>query len=450
MAVASSRRLGHLAQHLLAAPVASEASTPRGVLEGIRVIELATVVAAPTACAYLCDMGASVIKIEAPDAPDMTRGWGGGDDPELTAQPELFAELQAKKGKGGGGSAFVQINRGKRSLLLDIRKPAGTQVLKRLLATADVFVSNVRVQSLKKLGLDYESLAPEFPRLIYAHLSAFGTSGPKANDPGYDYASYWAHTGFMDLVRSSEVADMPRFPGAIGDNSTAVHLAGYIGLALFHRERTGKGQLVEAALMRSGIAALAQPLSQYAGGNGWGRSQGPLGVRETTQLGVRNTRLTAACYKCKCGTWMHLAGEDFGKHFKKTLETLGLTVKDVFGEERPKEVPWDHATRVVDGVMATKTYDEWHRIFEEKDVWHQKIQKFEVMFEDEQAKSSGIFVSAPGVRHPLIGSPVLLSAHKAEPRTGAPAFGEHTGAVLTELGLSPQEVEKLKADKVIG
>jgi len=431
----------------VADPGAPGSAAAGGVLAGIRVVELATVVAAPTACAILGDMGADVIKVEAPNAPDISRGWGGGDDPELTAMPELLEQL--KKGKGGGGSAFVQINRGKRSLLLDFQKPAGLQVLKRLLANADVFVTNVRLQSLQKVGLDYESLAAEFPRLVYAHFTAFGRTGPKANDPGYDFAAWWAHTGIMDIVRSSDDADMPRFPGAIGDNSTAVQLAGYIGLALFHRERTGRGQLVDAALMRSGIAAMAQPLAQYSGGNDWGRGRGPLSIRETTKLGERRTRITQTHFRCKDGVWVHLVGEDYHKHFKKTLGALGLTPKDVFGEQKVREKPWAEATRVVDAVMATRTYDEWAKIFREHDVWHQKIHRFEEMFADPQAVESGIFVRAPGVRHPLVGSPVLLSAQRAEPRSGAPAFGEHTEPILRELGLSPQEVESLRREKVI-
>jgi len=428
-------------------PSPSPVAAQDGVLSGIRVVELATVVAAPTSCAYLADMGADVIKIEAPDAPDISRGWGGGDDPKLTAMPELHQQLKA--GKGGGGSAFVQINRGKRSLLLDYSKPAGLQILKRLLANADVFVTNVRLQSLQKVGLDYEALKAEFPRLIYAHFTAFGRTGDKANDPGYDFAAWWAHTGIMDIVRSSESADMPRFPGAIGDNSTAVQLAGYIGLALFHRERTGRGQLVDAALLRSGIAAMAQPLMQYAAGNDWAHGRGPISVRETTKVGERNTRITQSHFRCKDGVWVHLVGEDFKKHFKKTLGALGLSVKDVFGEERPKEIPWADATRVVDAVISTKTYDEWVPIFKQHDVWHQKIHRFEEMLDNQQAQESGIFVRAPGVQHQLIGSPVLLSEQRAEPRGGAPGFGEHTAEVLGELGLTPQEVESLRREKVV-
>jgi len=436
------------------APVsAAEAS---GVLKGIRVVELATVVAAPTACALLADMGAEVVKIEAPNAPDISRGWGGGDDLERTAQPELVKEMRERRGPGGG-SAYVQINRGKRSLCLDVSLLAGREVLKRMLATADVFVTNVRLKSLQKIGLDYETLSHDFPRLIYAQLSAFGRAGPKVEDPGYDYAAFWAYSGFMDIVRSDEGGDLPRFPGAIGDNLTAVQLAGFIGTALFHRERTGKGILVDAALMRSGIMALTQPLMQYQGGNDWGRSKGKMHVRSTTKLGERETRIANLPFLCKDGTWCQLLGEDFTRHWPNTLKGLGLTPAGVWGKDAVKpngKVDWSkvdfkNATRIVDAVFATKTFDEWSAHFKTKDIWHEKVQRFEQMWEDPQAKSSGIFVAAPGVRHPLIGSPVLLGKAPAEPRGGAPGFGQHTTEVLRELGYSPAEEEKLRGDKVV-
>lgn len=380
----------------------------------------------------------------------MTRGWGGGDDPERTASPELHQHLRAKR--GGGGSAYVQTNRGKRSLLVDVQKPAGAAVLRRLLASADVFITNVRTRSLQKTGLDYESLAPEFPRLVYAHLTAFGRVGPKVNDPGYDYGAWWAHTGIMDLVRSSDEGDMPRFPGGIGDNSTAVQLAGYIGLALFHRERTGKGQLVDASLFRSGIAAIAQPLIMFAGGNSWARSVGPTHIRATTKPGERATMITNAFFRCKDGTYVQLLGEDVRRHLRNTLAALDLTYTDLFGSERPdwSKVDWTAATRMAERVVASRSYQEWFPIFERHNVWFARIQRFENMFSDEQAVASGIFAQdVPGVRHPLIRSPVQLSADQAQPRGSAPAFGEHTLEVLREAGFSEGELQRLHEDGVV-
>eukprot|EP00747_Dinoflagellata_sp_TGD_P167696 gnl/TRDRNA2_/TRDRNA2_192584_c0_seq1.p1 gnl/TRDRNA2_/TRDRNA2_192584_c0~~gnl/TRDRNA2_/TRDRNA2_192584_c0_seq1.p1 ORF type:complete len:450 (-),score=67.64 gnl/TRDRNA2_/TRDRNA2_192584_c0_seq1:73-1245(-) len=389
-------------------------------------------------------MGANVIKIEPPDAPDITRGWGNGDDPAQTATPALQA-------KGEGGSAFAQANRGKRSLVLDFTKPAGLAVLKQLLATADVLVTNIRLQSLRKVGLDYETLSPLFPRLIYAHFTAYGRSGPRVNDPGYDIGAWWAYSGLMDVARSSENADMPRFPGAMGDNSTGVQLCGFIGIALFHRERTGAGQLVDSCLMRSGLFATAHPLSMYAGGNGWGTSKmNTGGIRGTAKLGQRSTLLTDACYVCKDGVWVQLLGVDIGKHMKKTLKALGLSRQDLTpGSKSWEDVDWQHATTVIDRVVASRTYDEWHSHFVENDVWHTRVNRFEDMFEDPQAKQSGVFVDAPGVQHKLLGSPVLLSSATQRPSAGVPGFGEHTTEVLSEIGIAEGEVAQLRKDGIV-
>lgn len=411
---------------------------------GIRVIDCTSVVAGPTACAILADMGADVVKIEPPDAPDITRGWGDGDDANFTATPALQSQ-------GQGGSAFVQCNRGKRSVALDITKPAGVALLKRLLANADVFVTNIRLRSLRKVGLDYETLAPEFPRLVYGHLSAFGRTGPLVNDPGYDIGVWWATSGLMDLAKSDEDADMPRFPGAMGDNSTAVQLAGFIGTALFHRERTGRGQLVDAALMRSGIFAAAHPLVSWAGGNGWGTgTMNTGGVRGTTKIGARTTLISDANYKCKDGVWIQLLGIDIGRHIGKVLRALGLRRADLTpGSKTWDDVDWKMATSVCDRVFATKTYDEWHDIFVKHDVWHVRINRFEDMFQNEQALATGLFVQPPDVQHQLIGCPVKLSAAGRGPVVGAPTLGQHTTAVLREHGVSTEEEAELRKDGIV-
>eukprot|EP00935_MAST-01C_sp_MAST-1C-sp1_P002225 g2225.t1 len=345
-------RIARLRRHLLLSKTAAAAD--RGpLLDGIRVVELATVIAAPTAAALLADYGAEVIKIENPRAPDISRSWGRGDDPAKTAQPGLNETVE------GGGSAFVQINRGKKSIALDPTKPEGIVLMKKLLDTADIFVTNVRNRSLKKLGLDYESLAPEFPRLVYGHLSAFGQAGPMVDDPGYDFGAFWAQSGVMDLIRSGEDASMPRFPGGIGDNTTAVQLLGGIFGALYDRERTGKGQLVDASLMRAGVWALAQPLASLYGGNGWAMSSGPDGgVRETTTLGERRTVLTQSPFRCKDGIWVHFLGLEVMRHLPAFCAALGVTEETLFGpgglRVKGKEIDWRAATSIVDGILAQR------------------------------------------------------------------------------------------------
>lgn len=427
-------------------------SKGKKILSGIKVIEIATVIAGPTCCAYLADMGADVIKIERPGDPDVARTWGEKDDPDKTASPELFAA------KHSGGSSFTQFNRGKRSLVLDIQKPEGRAILKKMLATTDIFVTNVRIKSLKKLGIYYDDLKTEFPRLIYGHLSAWGVVGPMTEAPGFDVGAWWAHSGIMELARASDDSPMPRQVGGIGDSVLAVQFAGFLGTALYHRERSGEGQLVDAALMRSGLAAIAHPIAASGGGNkfitGPIHEAGGMGyIRESTVLSERRTTISYVPFRCKCGQWIHMMDLVPDRLLPKLYRALGVTEQEVFGPPDTHTKDGLHmkkATSLVDKLMATKTWAEWKPIFEEHDIWHAVINKFENMFDDEQAKANGALVHHPDVRHPLVGVPILLSAHKAEPAGRAPIYGEHTSTILREYGFSQAEEDGFRKNKAIG
>ena len=207
----------------------------QGVLEGIRVVELATVVAAPSCGAMMCDLGADVIKIETPSG-DMWRR----NAIKLAPKGQRFGKL------------FENTNRGKRSIVLDLKKSEDLKNLLKLLETADVFLTNVRVKGLQRLGLDYETIRHRFPRLIYAHLTAWGRAGPHRDDAGYDAGAFWAASGIQDITRFSDDSPPSRYPGGIGDHTTGMALMSGIGMALFYRERHGRGQLVDASLLRVG------------------------------------------------------------------------------------------------------------------------------------------------------------------------------------------------------
>eukprot|EP00930_Biecheleria_cincta_P088819 TRINITY_DN78074_c0_g1_i1.p1 TRINITY_DN78074_c0_g1~~TRINITY_DN78074_c0_g1_i1.p1 ORF type:complete len:449 (+),score=73.92 TRINITY_DN78074_c0_g1_i1:55-1401(+) len=430
---------------------AAVSSPGKKILSGIKVVEIATVIAGPTCCAFLADMGAEVIKIERPGEPDVARTWGLKDDPGKTASPELFnSEL-------GGGSSFTQFNRGKRSLVLDIQKPEGKAILKKMLATTDLFVTNVRAKSLKKLGLYYDDLKDEFPRLIYGHLNAWGVQGPMTEAPGFDVGAWWAYSGIMELARPSDDSPMPRQVGGIGDSVLAVQFAGFLGTALYHRERTGQGQLVDAALMRSGLAAIAHPVCAAAGGNkfitGPIQEAGGMGyIREPTVLGQRRTSISYVPFRCKCGQWIHMMDLVPDRLNPKIFKAFGITELDVFGPPETHTKTGEHmkkGTAVIDKIMGTKTWAEWKPIFEKNDIWHAVINKFENMLDDEQAQANGALVHHPDIRHPLIGLPVLLSAHTAEPAGRAPIFGEHTSDVLRDHGFTAAEEAELRKKKVI-
>jgi crotonobetainyl-CoA:carnitine CoA-transferase CaiB-like acyl-CoA transferase len=243
-------------------------------LDGLIVVELATVIAGPCTCALLADMGATVIKVE-PPAGDSFRLMGVNPRTQQTSYGEAW------------GDGFEHCNRGKRSVVLDFRQATDQAAMLQLLAGADVFVTNVRKDGLKNLGLDFDSLHTAHPRLIYGHLTAWGLGGPDESYPGYDVGesktsaniitphlphflpahagAFWAASGLMDYVSPNDetATPAPRFPGGLGDQTTAVHLlAGVLG-ALYDREKTGEGQFVEACLYRAGMWTMGERLDSF-------------------------------------------------------------------------------------------------------------------------------------------------------------------------------------------
>ena len=442
------RRLQMLQSHVTFSPSSKPSPPRRKLLAGIRVVELATVIAAPCACALLSDHGATVIKIEDPRAPDIARSWGKGDDPALTA------DLDLNNASGGGGSAFTNINRGKQAIALNPTTTKGNLLLKRLIATADIFVTNVRQQSLIKMGLDYETLSKEFPSLIYGHLSAWGRAGPMKDDPGYDFGAFWAHTGVQEIIRSGDNAAMPRFPGGVGDYTAGHQLYGGIMAALYQREREGIGQLVDAALVRAGLWFLSHSISQGAGGTQYATAadgQGPAtgGVRETTELGKRRTSITAAPFKCKDGRWIQLMGLEVKRHMPATLKALNLTEKDIQLYDEQGSIDWRRATTIVDAIFATKTSTEWGVVLTQHGVWWKEINRFDEMLEDAQANASGAFVKVDGLQHKLIGNPVIMSGANHHPSGKAPQFGQHTSQVLQSIGVTNEELKKLVKEGIV-
>ena len=203
-------------------------------LQGIRVVELATYVAAPGACAQLADWGAEVIKVEAPGG-DPYRQFFGFTGDEI-AENRVF-DLE---------------NRGKQSIVLDLEREDERATLRELIATADVFVTNTRAASLARLGLGWEELKAIRPDLIYVHFSGYGASGPDAAKPGFDLTAFWARSGLCSLA-TVKGGEPPLLRTGIGDHSASLALTSGIMAALFHRERTGEGQKIEGSLLRVGV-----------------------------------------------------------------------------------------------------------------------------------------------------------------------------------------------------
>ena len=213
-------------------------------LEGVKVVEVANWVSGPTCGVMLADYGAEVIKVEhLKSGGDPTRGW----IPNIDPTPDLVNYV------------FEQINRGKRSLALDLGSEKGKEIFARLIKYSDVMVTNLRVGTAAALGIDYESLSAINPALVYGRLTAYGIDGPDKDRPGYDMLSYWARSGLMSAI--SPVDGPPvDLPCSLGDVNTGTFLFGAIMMALYARERTGKGAVVDTSLYNAGIWGSAESI----------------------------------------------------------------------------------------------------------------------------------------------------------------------------------------------
>ena len=209
------------------------------VFDGLKVIDCASFIAGPAAATVMSDFGAEVIKIEPP---------GAGDPYRRRAQPPIGPGL-------AGNPGFVLDGRNKKSLALDLRQPAAREVLYRLVAAADVFITNYPPPVRRRLGITYEDLSPLNPRLIYASFTGYGETGPEADKPGFDATAWWARSGLMHLVRAGEEAAPARSLPGMGDHPSAMGTYGAIVTALYQRERTGRGAYVGSSLLANGLWA---------------------------------------------------------------------------------------------------------------------------------------------------------------------------------------------------
>lgn len=409
----------------------SAARPPAGALAGIRVVELGLWVAGPAAAGILADWGAEVIKIEMP-----------GGDP----MRKLFAALSGSK--ESRCPPFELYNRGKKSIAMDVNAPGGRELMERLLASADVFLTNMRPQFLQRVGLDPATLQARFPRLIYASLSAYGLEGPDRDAPGYDMAAFSGRSGLAERATPAG-GQPPILPGGLGDNVSALSLVSGICAALFHRERSGQGQLVATSLLRTGIYSIGMDMSSRMG---LGRAASPP-PRTKPQNPLMNL------YRAGDGKWFWLVGAESERHWPGIARALGL---EALMEDERFRTPRDrrrNATELVaqiDGATATRGRAEWAEVFRANDVWWAPVNSIDEVIVDPQAIAAGAFVRVPeaaGEPAPAqannVATPVDFSATPAGPAGAPPTVGADAEAVLRGLGYGDDELQRLRENKVL-
>lgn len=394
-------------------------TAPLGSLAKLRVLELGVWVAGPAAAGLLADWGADVVKVEAPAGDPMRNVFGSlgiGDD---LPNP-----------------AFALDNRGKRSVTVDLGDEGGRETLERLLTAADVFITNLRPDVLDKFGLKPESTVDRHPHLVYCSVSGYGLAGEERNRPGYDIGAFWARSGLAIQMADREGTPLnPR--GAVGDHITGLAaVAGILGAVLERRE-TGRGQVVEVSLLRTGSYILGWDLGlQLALGKVAGAES-----RTSNQAPLMNA------YRAGDGQWFFLTGLEAGRHIGSVCRALGRP--DLLEDPRFADATAIRRNRreviaILDEIIATKTMDEWIEHFEAEGVWWAPVQTPSQVVADPQLVANDGFVDLDGGAMRSVNGPVSFGAIGApEPRSaGVPKLGQHTDEVLAEWGEAARPIDQ--------
>ncbi|MBT3830460.1 MAG: CoA transferase [Gammaproteobacteria bacterium] len=395
---------------------------------GLKVLDCATVIAAPAAAMMLADYGADVIKIEQPGEGDMLRMLG--DIPTTPyADSDWFWQLDG---------------RNKRGVALDLKQTAGMEILRKLVAGCDVFITNQPYSVRESLGITYEDLKPLNPGMIYASLTAYGEKGPERQRKGFDQLAYWARSGLMELMREPGTMPTQGLPG-MGDHPTGVALYAGIVTALLNRERSGEGSMVETSLLANGLWSAA------------GIAQGVMADGDMPLYRSLNESPPAMMrpYETLDGRWLQfnmIRNEDL-----QSLLFVAMGAPEILADARfsSQELMFENREllgRELQKIIKQNVAKHWLKIFDSYELPVNLVALVEESKNDPQVLQNQMVVAPEDdrIKTPLIiEHPIQISN---VPKVGpicAPALGEHTGEVLADLGYSVAEVTRLRESGVI-
>jgi crotonobetainyl-CoA:carnitine CoA-transferase CaiB-like acyl-CoA transferase len=389
-------------------------------LSGITVLDMTRVLSGPYSTMLLADMGARVLKIEQPGKGDDTRAWG----------PPFI---------DGESAYFLSINRNKESVTLDFKKPEARAILDRLIAKSDVLVENFRPGTLNKIGLDYASLAPAHPKLVYCSISGFGQTGPRSPEPGYD-AVIQAEGGLMSITGSMDGPPY-RLGVAIGDIVTGMFATQGILLALFNRERTGLGQLVDIGMLDSVAALLTYQAGIYFA---TGAAPNRIGNRHPTIVPYET-------FTARDGDFVLAVGND--EQWRRFCSVAELPDDERFATNQLRVTRYDELKPILVACLRRATRSNWIERLTAAGVPCGSVRNLQEVFADSQLAAREMIAD---VHHrtvgPLrvLGTPIKLSATPGSVRTAPPTLGQHTESVLRQdLGLSSAQIETLRSSRAI-
>ncbi len=394
------------------------------ILEGIRVLDFGSFVAGPAAATIMSDFGADVIKIEPPGIGDTYRYL-----PMTTAMPDCDLNY-----------SWLHVARNKRSLALDLKKPGARDPFERLVAECDVFLTNLPPNVQERLNIRYDDLRPLNERMIHASLTAYGEQGEEASKPGYDATSWWARSGLMEYTRA-QGASRTVMPPAAGDMVTSMGMLSSILMALYRRERTGKGARVHTSLLANGIWSNAVALQAELCG---------VEVFDPEKPEVSPQTLVNH-YECRDGRAFIVAVLQSNASWESFACAIGrpdLVTDPRYETPAGRQENLAGLTAELDAVFAEKDWPEWRQLLLENRVTTGPVNRNCDVISDPQVLANNMLVDLdlPGARSvKTVDSPIWVEgAVKVKPRR-APEVGEHTEQVLREAGCSDADIAALRA-----
>ena len=397
-------------------------------LSGIRILDVASFIAAPVAATVLGDYGADVIKVEPL----------GEGDPNRT-----IAVVASGYPKSPVNYPWHLDSRGKRSLAIDLKHEQARAAFDRVIATADVLITNYPLASRRRLRLDYEAVARINPRLIYASFTGYGETGPDADQVGFDTTAYFARSGIMDGARYDDAVPAVTMP-AQGDRAAAMALAAAIMIALWNREKTGKGTKVSSSLLANGIWANGNAVQAALVG-------APLPKRPPPD---RPRSALANVYRTKDGRWFQLTLVREDRDWPGVCRALGreeLMEDPLFADMPKRRANGAPLAAILSDAFATQNFAEWRVRLKAQAIPFAPISRAEDLVEDEQAAAAGIIVPTMHTEMPhTLAAPFSLADVPLPPPGPGPSLGAHSDEILREAGLSPEEIADMRTCGALG
>jgi crotonobetainyl-CoA:carnitine CoA-transferase CaiB-like acyl-CoA transferase len=399
-------------------------------LSHLRVLDLSRVLAGPWSSQLLADMGAEVIKVERPGTGDDTRDWG----------PPFLKDQNGNDTREA--AYFLAANRGKKSLSLDIAKPEGQGIIRKLTEISDIVIENFKVDGLKHYGLDYPSLKKINPRLVYCSITGFGQTGPYAHYAGYDIMIQ-GMGGMMSVTGERDGAPM-KVGVAVTDIMTGMYATVAILAAIEHRRETGEGQYIDLALLDTQVAMLANLASNYLVA---GKIPQRLGNAHATIVPYQS-------FECADGHMILAVGNDsqFGK-FCDIANLVAIKNDARFATNSDRVKHRDVLVPLLENIIKQRKRDDWLAALEPTGVPCGPINDMQQVFDNPQVQHRKVRVDVP---HPLSGTaptvanPIKFSATPIEYKHAPPTLGQHTDEILhTLLNMRDEEIAALRNNKII-